>query len=332
MGRNKHCSAELRSIVQGLREEGKSLRAIAKIISCSLGMVVNALKEKKNGETRGRKRKTSSHTDLRIVRCAKKNPFITSAEIKTDLNLQVDSSLIRRRLIENNLKACHPKKCPLLSKKNIKDRLNFAERHLQKPAEKWRNILWSDETKINLFGPDTTNQYVRRPAGKEFDPKYTVKTVKHGGGNIMVWGCFTYYGVGPIHWIQETLTKEKYIEILNTFMYPFAEDNLPLLWLFQQDNDPKHTAKVTKKWFSEKKVQLLEWPAQSPDLNPIENLWGHLKRELSKASKPKNKLELWENVKKIWYEIPPNLCQKLVDSMPRRCGAVLASKGSTTKY
>lgn len=76
--------------------------------------------------------------------------------------------------------------------------------HVKWPVTKWRNVLWSDETKINLFGSDSLLKYIRRPEGKQFDPRYMIKTVKHGGGNITVWVCFYYSSVGPI---QETMTE-----------------------------------------------------------------------------------------------------------------------------
>ena len=79
-----------------------------------------------------------------------------------------------------------PKKCPFLSPNNIKNRKNIARKHVGWPSSKWRNVLWSDETKINLFGSDALKKYVRRPKRKEYDPRYTVKTVKHGGGNRAV--------------------------------------------------------------------------------------------------------------------------------------------------
>ena len=140
------------------------------------------------------------------------------------------------------------------------------------PSSKWRNILWSDKTKIKLFGSDALKKYVRRPKRKEYDPRYTVKTVKHGGGNNKIWGCFSYYGVGPLFWIKENMNKEIYLNILQDVMLPFAEENLPLIWVHQQDNDPKHTAKVVKNWFHNEKIRILKWPAQSPNINPIENL------------------------------------------------------------
>lgn len=332
MGRGRHCSAEERSLIKKLRGKGKTLKEIAELLDCSLNMVSNAIRKKTELETRGRKRKTSVLTDSDIALFVKKNPFATSTSIKKHFNLPVDSSTIRRRLIENKLKASLPKKCPLLSSKNVKDRIKFAKQHIDWPITKWRNILWSDESKINLFGSDCSKKYVRRPPGKEYDPKYTLKTIKHGGGNIKIWGCFSYQGPGPIFLINENMTKEIYLNILKDIMLPFAEENLPLIWLFQQDNDPKHTAKIVKEWFRGKRISVMEWPAQSPDLNPIENLWGDVKRELGKLPKPKNKRELWENTKKAWAAIPVERCQKLVDSMYRRCRAVISNKGFTTKY
>lgn len=94
--------------------------------------------------------------------------------------------------------------------------------------KKWCNILWADETKSNLFCSDCGTQHVRRPVDTAFKQQYTAKTVKHGGGSIMIRGCFSYQGVGPIYRIEETMTTATYCIILNDVMLPYAEYNMPL--------------------------------------------------------------------------------------------------------
>lgn len=199
------------------------------------------------------------------------------------------------------------------------------------PIEKWRNILWSDESKIVLYGGTGSRQYVRRPPNTEYQPKYTVKTVKHGGSKIIIWACFSYYGVGPIHLINQIMDQAVYVEILDKVMLPYAENEMPLKWVFQQDNDPKHTSRKAKEWFRIKKIELLPWPAQSPDINPIENLWADVKKAVARA-RPTNNKELWEVTKNAWQNIDIERCQGLVNSMRRRCQAILSNKGFTTKY
>uniref|UniRef100_A0A3Q3VNB2 Tc1-like transposase DDE domain-containing protein n=1 Tax=Mola mola TaxID=94237 RepID=A0A3Q3VNB2_MOLML len=103
-----------------------------------------------------------------------------------------------------------------------------------------------------------------------------------------------------------------YVKILEEVTLPYAEEDMPLKWVFQQDNDPKHTT-------------------QSLDLNPIENLWGDIKNAVSEA-KPRNVNELWNVVKESWSGITAERCHKLVDSMPHRCEAVIKNCGHTTKY
>lgn len=229
---------------------------------------------------------------------------------------------------ETHFKSRTPRKVPLLSKKNIKDRLSFAHNNKNRPC--WKNVLWSDETKINLFGSDG-KQFVRRPVNMPLHPKYTKKTIKFGGGNIMVWGCFSYYGVGPIHLVEDIMREEDYCNIIQNVMLPYAEEEMPLEWVFQHDNDPKHASKLVKKCLQDNNVNVMVWPAQSPDLNPIENLWSALKKLLPKE-KITNKKMLWEEVQKAWKKIPRELCQKLVLSMKARCDAVMQNKGQTTKY
>lgn len=168
-------------------------------------------------------------------------------------------------------------------------------------------------------------------ANERYKPWCTVATVKHDK-KIMVWGCFCAHGVGNLYRIQGILKKEQCLTMLEEQVMPSAVrlfDNQN--WIFQQDNDPKHTSKVCKKWVSDHIQQTFAWPPQSPDLNPIENLWSILDRNLSKRA-PNNEDELFQAIQKGWRALPIDLLMRLSDSMPSRCQAVIDANGNATKY
>lgn len=127
------------------------------------------------------------------------------------------------------------------------------------------------------------------------------------------------------------MTAPVYKELLETTMLPYAKKTMPKKWTFQQDNDPKHTSSLVKSWILKKKVTVLEWPSQSPDLNPIEHLWEELERRI-RVRTFKNPDDLMAAIEEEWHKIPIDRLMKLVDSMPARCAAVIKSKGYATKY
>ncbi|KAL0196630.1 hypothetical protein M9458_005170, partial [Cirrhinus mrigala] len=164
-------------------------------------------------------------------------------------------------------------------------------------------ILWSDETKIELFGLNS-KRYVWRKPGTAHHLSNTVPTVKHGGGSIMLWGCFSAAGTGRLVAIEGKMNAAKYRDILDENLLQSAQDlRLGRRFTFQQDNDPKHTAKITKEWLHNNSVTVLEWPSQSPDLNPIEHLWRDLKMAVHQCL-PSNLTELERICKEEWQRIP----------------------------
>lgn len=156
----------------------------------------------------------------------------------------------------------------------------------------------------------------------------------------MLWGCMSWFGVGAMSEVVGRMNSEQYVDILDrcllkTMADVEEEDGMPprQRLIFQQDNDPKHTSKYTNEFLYEEGITVMEWPHQSPDLNPIEHLWNILKRKLGEYEEPASgMLELMERCRIQWGEIDPKLCQNFVESMPARCRAVIKAKGGYTKY
>ncbi|KAK3508653.1 hypothetical protein QTP70_003098 [Hemibagrus guttatus] len=144
--------------------------------------------------------------------------------------------------------------------------------------------------------------------------KNIIPTVKYGGGSVMVWGCFAASGPGRLAVINGTMNSAVYQKILKENVRPSVCDlKLKRTWVLQQDNDPKHTSKSTSEWLKKNKMKTLEWPSQSPDLNPIEMLWHDLKKVVH-ARKPCNVAELQQFCKDEWAKIPPQRCNRLIAS------------------
>lgn len=256
-------------------------------------------------------------------------------KLESEFGVKVCASTVRNVLHKAGLKAVERVEKPKLSAKHIKARLQFAKAHKDWTVEDWKNVIWSDETKINRFSSDGRS-WSWKQDGESLQPRHIKQTVKHGGGSIMIWGCMTYKGVGDICKIDGIMDQKVYKEILedkllnSIDLYDLNAKDV----IFQHDNDPKHTAKSVRNWLKSQQFQVLRWPAQSPDLNPIEHLWAILKQKLfSKYERPPSgMIELWKRVHSEWYNFEDDICLKLVESMPRRIEAVIKAKGMWTKY
>lgn len=209
----KKASELIRGKIAAYYDERKSKSEIARIVKLPRSTVCDIINvyvttgdiKRKTGS--GRKRKTSGRQDRAIVKIAKQDPFCSSRSMsnkaKIDHNIEVSRKTIERRLKEAGLNSYVAKKKPFISALNIKKRLDFALSHKDWTVDQWKRILWTDETFFNLSYHG--RQFVWRPKGKEYDRKYIKPTFKHGGGKIMVWGCFSSNGVGDLYKIDGTM-------------------------------------------------------------------------------------------------------------------------------
>ena len=200
--------------------------------------------------------------------------------------------------------------------------------------EAWKKVVWSDETKINHLGSDE-HKWVWKKAGEGLSDRLVEVTVKFEGGSLMMWGCVTWQRVGYATKIDGRMDRDPYLQILKAELFnslQFYGFDPPDI-IFQQDNDLKHTCKKVKDWFQEQDFHTMVWPAQSPDLNLIEHLWGYLKRRLADHDSSSKEIhELWERAQIDWEGIPVEEYEKLIQSMPRRIEAGIKAKGGYTKY
>lgn len=340
MGAAKELALETKATIIDLHKKGQGYRKISKTLSIPIPTIQGVVRRFQqrghvgNADRPGRPRKLPARSVRKVVRKVEQYPRTTLGEIQDDLaneGLKVSKDTISRTIRTAGLQARRPRRTPFLKPRHAKTRLKYAKDHLDKDESFWQSILWSDETKIELFSHNHVQTVYRRP-GQAYLPKNTLPTVKHGGGSIMLWGAFSARGPGNIVRIKGIMKKEDYCKILQENLQQSAEKlELGPDFLFQHDNDPKHTSRMVKQWLTDNGIQVLDWPAMNPDLNPIENLWQELKRRI-RMRKPKNLTELESVAIEEWHNIPPETCNNLVKSYKKRLLAILKAKGFSINY
>lgn len=338
-----------RGKVYGLAEAGWTQYQIAAELNCTTKTVRELLKKIENRESledaprSGRPKATTPREDRTIKFKSLSDRRLTGKAMalkeaptfcKNKISVRTAGNILKKADLNGRV----ARKKPLVSKRNRAARFQWAKIHRQVTVEEWKNVIFSDESPFTLF-QEGGKIYIRRRVGEEFLDECLFPTVKHGGGKIQVWGCFTWYGAGPLKRIIGNMDGAMYREILKAHMAPYRkrlaeEHKIPEEEIiFQQDNDPKHKSKKVQTYLKNKGLVVLDWISQSPDMNPIENAWKYLKNRLVEHTpKPSNLEEVFEIIKEEWSKIPLSFFQNLIEGMPRRVQALYAARGRHTKY
>ncbi len=266
----KELSEDLKKRIVALHKDDVGYKKIAKTLKLSCRIVAktkqrfNRTGSTQNRPRHGRPKKLCARAQHHIQRLCLGNRSVSAASIATEVegvgSQPVSAQTICCTLHQIGLHCCRPRRKPLLKMMHKKACKQFAEDKQTKDMDYWNHVLWSDETKINLFGSGGVKRVWRQP-GEEYKDKCVKHgggSVKHGGGSVMVWGCMSAAGTGELQLIEGTMNANMYCDIL--------KQRLGRRAVFQHDNDPKHTSKMTTALLKKLRVKVMDWPSMSPYL------------------------------------------------------------------
>lgn len=326
-----------------LRSQGRTQREMAESLNVPRTTLRYALKryDQTGLYTRrpgsGGIRCTSARDDRFIVLAVLRNRFLTAVEIRQRLQtargVNVSERTIRRRMEERDLRARRPARGPELLRHHRVARLRFAREHANWTHEQWSKVLWTDECRVALRAPDGRERVWRR-RGERFLPITTRQTVSFHGGSVMVWGGISSDARTELAVVNGRLTAVRYIEeILQEHVLPYVGFMGYEEFILMQDNARPHAARCVDDYLSELGITKFEWPARSPDMNPIEHVWDMLKRRIRSSPNPPETLsQLKTALLAAWEEIPQVDIKNIIKSMPDRMEAVIRARGGNTRY
>jgi transposase len=343
MGR-KSVSIEKKAEIAALLKVSLNHSDIARRLNVSRKCVANIAEKIKNGEAlanrigQGRRRSTTNSDDRLLTIMTKRDrtqPLkVLAAKWIEAIGKTVSKDTVSRRLRSNGLNSYVQKKKPFRNRIRVRTRRLWCNRMQLWNADQWARVIRSDESHFELVNR-VNRTFVRRTA-KEKDCAFNFRPrLQGGGGSVSVWGCFTASGPGPILFYEGRLNRFRYVTLMGAVLPQLVDDlssDQDGDWYFQQDNAPCHRADYTMQWFDQQEIRVLPWPPTSPDLNPIENVWSIIDRELAKV-KIGSVAQLKEEIKRIWYEISDQTWADLSKSVSGRVITILRQKGrSCSQY
>ena len=327
----------------GRLEAGQSQREVANAIGVAQSVISRLwTRFQTTGNVRrrpgqGRPRATTARDDRYLLlttrRNRRQNATLLQRAFRTATGRTISTQTVRNRLREGGLYARRPMVCVPLTARHRVDRRLWAEEHRGWGRNEWGNVLFSDESRFSVE-PDNRRVFIWRECGTRNNPMFVRERSQYHGGGLMVWAGISIGGRTELHIIRNgSLTALRYRdEILQPLVRLYA-GAIGDSFLFMDDNARPHRARLVDEMLEAEGIARMKWPACSPDLNPIEHAWDMLGRRIAARPVPPTTIpELEVALLDEWHNIPQELIDNLIDSMPRRCEAVLAVRGDHTPY
>ena len=199
--------------------------------------------------------------------------------------------------------------CQAIRDANKEKRLEWCKERLAE-QEQFNDVIFTDESTFQL------DRHRRKCFRKQGAPRKLKYKHKHPP-KVHVWPGISRRGATSIVIFDGTMTATRYGDILTASLLPFIREKYPQSHRLYQDNDPKHTSRYIQTYFMDNRVRWWKSPAESPDLNPIEKVWGSMKTFLHDRHKPKNLGELKEGIKLYWKKMTPEVCSRYIDHLEK---------------